>query len=294
MTFDQLEYFIAIAETQNMTSASKRLNVAQPALSRTIGRLEQELDFPLFDRHGKTIILNSNGEEFLRFAQKCMQSFHNTKNSITSGGIKGTLKIGNMLENIEINRAIAEFAKQFPRVQLEVVRQPKTENLKAFDFFFGNADFENAHLSHSLDKVTLWHEPMGVLVSRNHPLSNRTEIDLKEAEDYSFVLPYDTAFAKFVNHFFKLADFVPKSTFKTNDQSMLVEIIRTMDYIALTPMYCNLYGDQDDFRILRLNNPEYIRQIYLYWDSNKTMTDSEKVFLDFVEQYEFEYNKIDI
>ena len=48
MTFDQLQYFITIAKTGNMTRAAEQLNVVQPALSRAIKRLETELDVKLF------------------------------------------------------------------------------------------------------------------------------------------------------------------------------------------------------------------------------------------------------
>ena len=61
MTFDQLQYFITIAKTGNMTRAAEQLNVVQPALSRAIKRLETELDVKLFDRTGKSVVLNANG-----------------------------------------------------------------------------------------------------------------------------------------------------------------------------------------------------------------------------------------
>ena len=76
MTFDQLQYFITIAKTGNMTRAAEQLNVVQPALSRAIKRLETELDVKLFDRTGKSVVLNANGTAFLKFAEQCVNSFH--------------------------------------------------------------------------------------------------------------------------------------------------------------------------------------------------------------------------
>ena len=49
----QLRYFIAVAETEHVTHAAESLNVAQPALTKTIKKLEKEIGFPLFKRKGR-------------------------------------------------------------------------------------------------------------------------------------------------------------------------------------------------------------------------------------------------
>ena len=54
MELNQLHYFVAVAHCENITKAAKELFITQPALSRVILRLEQELGTPLFDRHGQS------------------------------------------------------------------------------------------------------------------------------------------------------------------------------------------------------------------------------------------------
>ena len=61
MDIYQLEQFKVVAELQHMTKAAEVLNVAQPALSRTIHMIERELGTKLFDHAGKRIILNEKG-----------------------------------------------------------------------------------------------------------------------------------------------------------------------------------------------------------------------------------------
>ncbi|KZM74640.1 LysR family transcriptional regulator [Nocardia terpenica] len=58
----QLEYFVAIVEHGGFTHAAKALRVAQPSLSRSIGKLEQELGVPLFHRVGRSAVLSNAGE----------------------------------------------------------------------------------------------------------------------------------------------------------------------------------------------------------------------------------------
>jgi DNA-binding transcriptional LysR family regulator len=57
--------FVTVAELGTVSKAALRLRVAQPALSRQIGVLEQELGFKLFDRVGRRLLLTGEGEQLL-------------------------------------------------------------------------------------------------------------------------------------------------------------------------------------------------------------------------------------
>lgn len=72
MELKYLKYFKLIAETENISDASRRLHVSQPFLSRTIHLLEEELNLSLFDRHGKKIELNKNGKILYRYTLKML------------------------------------------------------------------------------------------------------------------------------------------------------------------------------------------------------------------------------
>src|SRR5689334_4395486 len=62
----QLEYFRVAGRLQHVTRAAERLGTSQPALSRTLARLEADLGVPLFDRVGRSIRLTRYGEMFLK------------------------------------------------------------------------------------------------------------------------------------------------------------------------------------------------------------------------------------
>ncbi len=69
MELRHLRYFVAAAEAQNVSRAAASLHVSQPALSRQIRDLEDELGFPLFERTAKSVHLTRAGETFLREAR---------------------------------------------------------------------------------------------------------------------------------------------------------------------------------------------------------------------------------
>lgn len=66
MELTQLRYFQVAANYEHISRAAEALNISQPALSTMITRLEKELNVPLFDHNGRSIVLNENGRRFLK------------------------------------------------------------------------------------------------------------------------------------------------------------------------------------------------------------------------------------
>lgn len=75
MEWEQLEYFQTLARIQHVTKAAETLSITQPALSRSIVRLENYLGVPLFDRQGRSITLNKYGERFLKRVDSIIKEF---------------------------------------------------------------------------------------------------------------------------------------------------------------------------------------------------------------------------
>ncbi|MGJ4748866.1 LysR family transcriptional regulator, partial [Leptospira sp. SA-E8] len=68
-TLRELEVFCAIARQENVNRAAEALAMTQSAASQALARLEEALDNPLFDRHGRRLVLNENGRLLLPRAQ---------------------------------------------------------------------------------------------------------------------------------------------------------------------------------------------------------------------------------
>jgi DNA-binding transcriptional LysR family regulator len=82
MSLAQIVSFVTVAETRSVTSASARLRVAQPALSRQIKSLEDELGATLFERTPKGMSLLPDGEVFLEHARRILADVEAAKTSL--------------------------------------------------------------------------------------------------------------------------------------------------------------------------------------------------------------------
>src|SRR6478736_623337 len=91
-----LRYFVAVAEMENVSRAALKLHVSQPALSRQVRDLEDELGFPLLERSAKSVRLTEAGHTFLSEARAVLQRAEEAVNSaraIAIGG-SGELHVG--------------------------------------------------------------------------------------------------------------------------------------------------------------------------------------------------------
>jgi LysR family cyn operon transcriptional activator len=124
MDLRPLRYFIAVAECQHMTQAAERLHITQSTLSHSIQQLEAELKVPLFDRVGRGIRLTQAGELFLGFARRAMKEVEDGMAAIVEleNVVAGRLRVGVIpsINSSVMSRAVARFAKAYPRVQLTV------------------------------------------------------------------------------------------------------------------------------------------------------------------------------
>ena len=96
MNFQQLQHFIALAETRSFSRASEAVHVTQSALSRSIQMLEQELGLPLVDRVGKQNELTPFGAFVLARARQIVMQGAELKRAaaLMAEGVAGTVALG--------------------------------------------------------------------------------------------------------------------------------------------------------------------------------------------------------
>ncbi len=119
-----IRYFIAVAEELHFRRAAERLGVAQPALSRAIQHLEQELEVLLFDRSNRNVQITSAGRRFLDGCRGIMNAVGSTVEDVRQvhRGQMGNLRIG--YTDMAISGVLPSLLKSFQAQQPGIVLQP--------------------------------------------------------------------------------------------------------------------------------------------------------------------------
>ncbi len=124
MDFRHLRYFQAVAEELSFSRASERLRIAQPALSRAVKELEEELGVELLDRNRSRVRLTAPGGVLLRETVLLMERWEETVRRVkrTSAGEEGELRLGYIGPPTQpfLGRILGEYRSRFPRVSLHL------------------------------------------------------------------------------------------------------------------------------------------------------------------------------
>jgi LysR family nitrogen assimilation transcriptional regulator len=125
MDLKQLTTFLQVAELGSLSKASERLRVVQPALSRQIRMLEEELKVALFVRHGRGMVLTHAGEMLRERAGSILRQIEETRADLImeAGAVRGQINLGvpPTVGDVLATRLIEKFLYRHPQVRLRIV-----------------------------------------------------------------------------------------------------------------------------------------------------------------------------
>ncbi|WP_342608897.1 LysR family transcriptional regulator [Vibrio tritonius] len=129
MELRHLRYFLAVAETQNIRAASNIVHVTQPAISRQIQELEQELGVELFERLPRGLRLNSAGQQYQKHVQEVLKKLDEANQQLQDfvGAVNGSLRLGGV-EVVLWEGNVPKLIKQFRHDHAQVNLDIRTDN----------------------------------------------------------------------------------------------------------------------------------------------------------------------
>jgi DNA-binding transcriptional LysR family regulator len=194
MELRHLRYFVAVGEEQHYGRGAQRLRIAQPALSRQIQDLEEEVGFKLFDRLSRGVKLSTAGKLFLEEARRILQQVDEAtkRGKRVSSGQSGTLRVG-FIESMSWHGVVPDAFRQFrerqPDAELQIRPMSSLEQIQAvrsgqldagFLFTIANIDRELAQFEIALINLVL-------AVPRGHPLARSKSLRLRDLSSASFI-----------------------------------------------------------------------------------------------------------
>jgi DNA-binding transcriptional LysR family regulator len=208
MELRHLRYFVTVAETRNITRAAARLRVAQPALSRQLADLEEELGVKLLERGRQGVSVTTAGREFHRRAKAVLADAARAADAarIAGGSIAGRLTLGfpTGLHLDHLGPAIRAFREAHPRVEFTFVhglREPQMKALRegGIDVAFVNVPGP----LHGMDHCVVWRVPFEVVMPEKHRLAKRKSVEFGDLAGEDFVFCTRESRPEFYDEFFR-------------------------------------------------------------------------------------------
>ena len=238
-TLKQLRYFVAVAESGNVTEASEKLFISQPAISNAISQLEETLNTQLLIRHhAKGVSLTPAGEEMVSHCRNLLSHAEEINAQMTQHStlISGTINVGcyASLGPIYAPKLIQGFTKLYPDVNFklfegnieeinEALISGKIEMALMYDLT-NNGQIESTELA----KIS-----PHVLLSIKHPLANRKQINLMTLQDEPLILLDLPSSNKYFQSLFEQYDKHPFIKHRTKSIEMLRSLVANGEGYAL-------------------------------------------------------------
>lgn len=287
MDTEALRAFLAVAEQGSFSLAAQTLHLTQPAVSKRIGSLEEQLGCRLFDRIGRGITLTEAGRLLRERGEWLLREVDGTARAIRdlSGQVGGTLALATS-HHVGLHRlppVLRLFSEHYPEVKLDI------------DFM----DSEAAHqgvlagrlelavvtlapdIPAPLHAERIWDDPLAVMVSHHHPLARQPQVSLPELSHHPAVLPgLNTYTGQIVQTLFEEHHLPLDISLHTN----YLEIIRMMVSVGLgwSVLPRSMLGR--DLQALSLPGKTLRRQLGAIHHRNRNLSNAAQAFLTLLRQ----------
>jgi len=279
MELRQLRYFIALAEEGSFTRAAHHANVAQPALSRQIQKLENELGLPLVDRTTRRVAITPAGHEVAAAGRRVLGELEALKHSLqqTMDLLQGTVTIGvtRTPGPVDVPRLLASFSRQHGAVEL-ILREGLSVDLAGqlredrIDLALVSAISLRERRQLELQRCRV--EQLAVLLPATHQLATRRTLSIGDLRDERFVsFSHGATIRHAVERAAARAGFVPRASLETNDVDRTAALVAEGLGVAVLPETDARRGGPNTVAVA-LRTPTLRYEIFVAWRAHRHLT----------------------
>lgn len=269
MELSQLRYFLKVAQRSNFTRASEDLGITQPALSRSIAKLEEEFGQPIFERQTRNVSLTDAGRLFQTRAEQILTLVDDTLSELTDNGESGRIRVGAIptIAPYFLPTVLRDFRNQHPLVNVVVFEETTDKLLQRCNQGEIDVAVVAAPIRKQYHEVEpLFDEELLLVLPTGHKLANKKHVTLPDLRDYPFVLLDEThCLSEAIVSHCRQRSFQPLTIEHTSQLATIEELVALGHGVSLIPqMARNL--DTSQRRVYRsLSSPTPTRSIVLVW-----------------------------
>lgn len=279
-----LEQFIALARTKNFTRAAEELNASQPALSRAIQKLEDQLGRPLFDRKPREVVLTDMGELFLERAKEILHLVEDTFSELSEAGRRGRIRLGAIptIAPYFLPKLLSTFAAAHPDIAV-LVQEDTTESLIR-RCSHGELDLAIVALpiiAKHLELEPLFEEELLLVLPVGHCLSERADIRIEEVDSYPFVMLNEAhCLSENISSFCRRRAVQPVTVERTSQLTTVQELVALDHGLSMVPEMARKLDDSNRRIYRSFSGEKPQRTVAMMWNSYRYQSKAVKLLME--------------
>lgn len=286
----QLRYFQTVARLGHMTKAAEVLHVAQPSLSRSIARLEQEIGVPLFERTGRRIRLNQFGEILLSRVELLFTDLERVRREIADlyEEVHGliTLAVSQSSALYMLPALLGRFRNRYPETRVQVTTYQDTPHGRYAVFKQLEEGKVNLCLCPSVSDgtgSTEWQpvirDELVLAVPSGHHLAKNEQFSFSEiADEPCICLSSGTSFRDLTDTMYGRASILPTSMIEIEDLNTVIDLVASGAGVALVPALLMKQRERPGSVLLRLEGGSTQWIVGVAWDQRAYLPVAAQLF----------------
>jgi DNA-binding transcriptional LysR family regulator len=292
MDVRQLRNMLAVIEEGSLGKAAQRLNISQPALTKSIQRLEQHLGVRLFERGIRGMKPTFYAESLRGYAKAACIGMAEAESQIAAlrNGTEGTITVaGPQLIMMELlPQVLTRLSQERPKVQVRVIAQNKElfSDLLEGKFSLVVAMLYDEIPKQGLEKQWLFDDRLVLVMRPDHPLASRRKVGARDLLDQKWVFTdSDNWSQRRLNLYFEQEGLMlPKARVESRDFAIMRSIIMTSDHIGMI----SRLGVENELRkgllkSIEIDSPLMLRPIGIVRRKNEPISPAVKSLLRIIE-----------
>lgn len=286
MELSQLRYFLKVAQRRNFTRASEELGLSQPALSRSIAKLEESLGQPLFERQTRSVALTDAGRLFQTRAEQILALVEDAQSELTDDGESGRVRVGAIptIAPFFLPEVLRKFCDQYPRANVAAFEETTDKLLQRCSQGEIDVALLAAPIATNYLKIEpMFEEELLLVLPAGHRLAEKKHITLANLSEYPFVLLDEThCLSGAIMSFCRQKSFQPVTVQHTSQLAMIEELVALGHGVSLIPEMARRL-DTCERRLYRsVSRPTPTRSIVMAWNPYRFQSRLQERFKDCV------------
>lgn len=283
----QLKYFNTVATTQNMMKASKLLHVSQPAISKNIAKLEEEIGCQLFYRNGKNISLNPAGTKFLECSNSAVELIENgiEELNLFAGDIEQRIYVGIAGSCSRMSECIAKYSTHHPNAIFDIngnIWNEEKPDINEYDVIV----YPDTTNYAKYNGYPLYIEHYYLAMDEHHPLANRTKITISDLKDLDVVYLRHAKSVEHIQRTVKALAINFNKTYYVNTRELHMQMISEKLAVGFVPEGATkMYGQENGIVLLPITDDRFYRQVKIAFKRDKRLSESAKDFKEYTIKY---------